>query len=32
MKWLRWGIRAIIAVAVVHVIFFLYMLIKTLTA
>ena len=32
MKWLRWGIRAIIAVAVVHVIFFLYILIKTLTA
>ncbi len=28
MKWLRWGIRAIIAAAVVHVIFFLFMLIK----
>ena len=32
MKWLRWGIRAIIAVAIAHVIFFLFMLIKTLTA
>ena len=32
MKWLRLGIRAIVAVAVVHVIFFLFMLIKMLTA
>ena len=32
MAWLRWGIRAIIAVAAVHVLFFLFMLIKTLTA
>lgn len=32
MKLLRWGIRAIIAVAAVHVIIFLLMLIKFLTA
>ena len=32
MKFLRWGIRAIIAIAAIHVIFFLFMLIKTLTA
>lgn len=32
MNLLRWGIRAIIAVAAVHVIFFLFMLIKMLTA
>ena len=32
MNWLRWGIRAIIAVAAVHLIFFLFMLVKTLTA
>ena len=31
MNLLRWGIRAIIAVAAVHVIFLLYMLIKFLT-
>ena len=30
MKWMRWGIRAIIAVAVAHVIFFLFMFIKML--
>lgn len=28
MKFLRWGIRAIIAIAAVHVIFFLFMLIN----
>ena len=32
MKWLRWGIRAIIAVAVAHLIFFLFMMIKMLQA
>ena len=32
MAWLRWGIRAIIAVAAVHVIIFLLMLIKFLSA
>ena len=32
MKYLRWGIRAIIAVAAAHAIFFLFMLIKFLTA
>jgi len=32
MKWLRWGIRAIIAVAALHVIFFLFMLVKMLNA
>lgn len=32
MKWLRWGIRVIVALAIVHLIFFLFMLIKTLTA
>ena len=32
MAWLRWGIRAIIAVAAVHVIILLLMLIKFLSA
>ena len=32
MAWLRWGIRAIIALAAVHVIIFLLMLIKFLFA
>jgi len=30
MTWLRWGIRAIIALAAVHVVIFLLMLIKFL--
>lgn len=32
LKWMRWGIRLVVAVAAVHVVFFVYMLIKMLTA
>lgn len=31
LKWMRWGIRAIVFVAVIHLIFFLYMLIGMAT-
>ena len=32
LKWMRWGIRLVVAVAAVHAVFFVYMLIKMLTA